>query len=441
MIAVKLWGRFLRSTGLRATDVLAIVAFAFATAAALLVGGGILAFWNRTLADPSDYVSNNTAVLSLVAGALLLPAIWTLSQSAVRLAITRRDARLAALRLVGATRGQVAGMTVLDTLLQTLSGVVLGIGLYYALVPAVSLLPFGGDAFAGGELLLPIAYVGLVVAAVLSIALVSAISSLVAVSLSPLGVAQRTKGAKPNLIRIALLVVVAGVWIAVTQFAGLVPANFMTEQGWMIFMLVMMTMMGVAIAVIGPLVVWFIAFLFAAGARSAQTLIAARTIMDDPRSSFNTVGPLALGVMAGGLASLASMFNGVEDGDQMLTDLTIGAMLTVAIAGVLGAVFAGVSQSARILDRGDAFRSQHLMGMETGVLVSSTMRGAVIPVATLIGTSVAGTLLLMLPFMGFLAGNATPVLVWLGIVVAAVALIMLATWISTLLLPRVTRVA
>ncbi|MGO1875411.1 MAG: hypothetical protein ACTHZV_05335, partial [Agrococcus casei] len=279
------------------------------------------------------------------------------------------------------------------------------------------------------------------VAAVLSIALVSAISSLVAVSLSPLGVAQRTKGAKPNLIRIALLVVVAGVWIAVTQFAGLVPANFMTEQGWMIFMLVMMTMMGVAIAVIGPLVVWFIAFLFAAGARSAQTLIAARTIMDDPRSSFNTVGPLALGVMAGGLASLASMFNGVEDGDQMLTDLTIGAMLTVAIAGVLGAVFAGVSQSARILDRGDAFRSQHLMGMETGVLVSSTMRGAVIPVATLIGTSVAGTLLLMLPFMGFLAGNATPVLVWLGIVVAAVALIMLATWISTLLLPRVTRVA
>lgn len=440
MTAVRLWGRFLRSTGLRATDVLSIVAFAFATAAALLVGGGILAFWERTAADPEDYISTNTAVLSLIAGALLLPAIWTLSQSAVRLAITRRDARLAALRLSGATRGQVAGMTVLDTLLQTVSGVVLGVGLYYALVPLISLLPFGGAPFADGELLLSIGHVGLVIAAVLSIALVSAVSSLVAVSLSPLGVAQRVKGARPHMVRIALFAVVAGVWIAAVTIGKVAPTTFMADQGWLIFMLVMMTMMGVAIAVIGPLVVWLIALIFASVAKSAQTLLAARTIMDDPRSSFNTVGPLALGVMAGGLASLASMFNGVEDGDQMLTDLTIGALLTVAIAGVLGAVFAGISQSARILDRGEAFRSQHLMGMETRVLVSSTMRGSVIPIASLIGTSVVGTLLLMLPFIGLLAANAVPVLVWLGIVVAAVALILLATWISTLLLPRVTRV-
>lgn len=440
MTTLKLWGRFLRSTGLRATDVLSILSFAFATAAALMVGAGILAFWDRTLADPYDGVAGNTAMLSFVAGALLLPAIWTLSQSAVRLAITRRDARLAALRLVGATRRQVMGMTVLDTLLQTVSGIVLGVGLYFALIPVIGALPFGGEPFASGELLLTIGQIAIVAGVVLSIALVSAISSLVAVSLSPLGVAQRVGGSKPHFIRALLLVAVAGVWIAITVGAEVLPQAMLTEQNWMIFMLIMMTMMGVAIAVIGPLVIWVIAWFFTVGARSAQTLIAARNIMSDPRGAFNAVGPLALGVMAGGLASLASMFEGFGEQDQYLLDLTMGAMLTVAIAGVLGAVFAGVSQSARILDHADAYRTQHLMGMETGVLTSSIMRGSLIPVITLVGTSVVGTLLLMAPFMSFLVQNTTPVLIWLGIAGSAVALILLATWISTLLLPKVTRV-
>ena len=440
MTTLQLWGRFTRATGPRATDVLSVVAFAFASAAALMVGAGILAFWQRTNADPMDWIASTTAVLSLVAGALLLPAIWTLSQSAVRLAITRRDARLAVLRLTGATRAQVMGMTLVDTLVQTVAGVVLGIGLYFALVPLISLMPFGGQPFAGGELVLHPGLIAIVAGAVVSIALASALSSLVAVSLSPLGVAQRVKGARPHLVRLALIVLVAIVWIAVTTIAEVAPIEMIQQETWVIFMVIMMALVGLGIAFVGPLVMWLIAYIVASFARRAETLIAARNIMDDPRSAFNAVGPLALGVMAGGLASLASMFAGM-DADQSLVDLTMGAMLTVGIAGVLGAVFAGVSQSARILDNRDALRTQHLMGMETSVLVSSTMRGSVIPVATLIGTSVAGTLLLMAPFFGLLQATATPVLIWLGIVAAAVALIFVATWISTLLLPAVTRAA
>ena len=440
MTALRLWGRFTRATGPRATDVLAVVSFAFATAAALLVTGGILAFRERTLADPFDYVAQSTSILSYVAGALLLPAIWTLSQSAVKLAITRRDARLAVLRLTGATRAQVAALTLIDTIVQTLVGVVLGIGLYLALVPTISLLPFGGAAFAPGELLLTPGLIAIAAGAVLSIALASALGSLAAVSLSPLGVAQRANGARPHLIRIALFVLVSAVWISVMLIGRIAPTALFGADGTAIFMLVMMAMMGVAVAVIGPLVIWVIAWITATAARRAETLIAARNIMNDPRGAFNAVGPLALGVMAGGLASMATMFSGAQ-ADQTLVDLMLGALLTVGIAGVLGAVFAGVSQSARILDHRDALRSQHLMGMETRVLVSSTMRGSVIPVATLIGTSVVGTLLLTAPFLAFMTASATPILAWLGIVVIAVALIMIATWISTLLLPAVTRPA
>ena len=440
MTTLKLWARFARATGPRATDVLSVVAFAFATAAALLVLGGILAFYERTLADPFDYVAEGTSVLSFVAGALLLPAIWTLSQSAVKLAITRRDARLAVLRLSGATRGTVVGLTLIDTVVQTVLGILLGIGLYLVLVPAITLIPFGGAPFAAGELLLTPSLIALAAAAVLSIASASALSSLAAVSLSPLGVAQRATGSRPHLIRIGLFVLVTAVWLVVMLAGDVSPTALFGDDGLAIFMLVMMAMMGVAIAVVGPLVLWVIAWITASLARKAETLIAARSIMGDPRAAFNAVGPLALGVMAAGLASMATMFSG-ETGDQMVNDLLMGALLTVGIAGVLGAVFAGVSQSARILDHRDSLLTQHLMGMETRVLVSSTMRGSVIPITTLIGTSVAGTLLLTAPFLAFMNTSLWPLLAWLGTVVAAVALLLLATWISTLLLPAATRVA
>ncbi|WP_404799867.1 hypothetical protein, partial [Agrococcus baldri] len=90
MTAVRLWARLLRATGPRATDVLSAIAFAFATAALLAVLGGVNAFRLRLETGAVDAASGGFVLtLAFVAAALLLPAVWTLAQAAVRLAIAR----------------------------------------------------------------------------------------------------------------------------------------------------------------------------------------------------------------------------------------------------------------------------------------------------------------------------------------------------------------
>jgi hypothetical protein len=118
-----------RSTSARFTSVLAIIAFAATSAVSLVVVGGLMAFIGRQQAglkvgdiDPMFYV-----VLAGFAVLLLLVPLTTLGAAAARLAMARRDARLAALRLAGATTWQVSVITLLDAGLQALIGSLIGV--------------------------------------------------------------------------------------------------------------------------------------------------------------------------------------------------------------------------------------------------------------------------------------------------------------------------
>ena len=82
--------------------------------------------------DRSVYV-----ILAWIAVVLLVVPLITLGRSAARLGVARRDARLATLRLLGATPREVVGLTVTETAWQGLVGAVLGILLYGVLLPAV----------------------------------------------------------------------------------------------------------------------------------------------------------------------------------------------------------------------------------------------------------------------------------------------------------------
>lgn len=159
----RLWRLFHRS-GTRGTSsrtsALAIVAFASATAVFLTVLGGLHGFiwrasadhtfgcminsnrcapgtyetWSKTLAHADKLVatvgdghwtadqatavmntySDGYVLLAAFASLLLIVPFVALAGSAARLAASRRDARLAALRLAGATTAQVTKLTALD---------------------------------------------------------------------------------------------------------------------------------------------------------------------------------------------------------------------------------------------------------------------------------------------------------------------------------------
>ena len=151
------------------TSALAIIAFAAATAIFLTVLGGLHGFVWRASADhtigclfspdacaPGTYeafsrrladdqmtqMASTYVVLAIFACVLLVVPFAALAGSAARLAASRRDTRLAALRLAGATTGQVVRLTALDAAGQALVGSLIGIIGYFAIMPLIMLLNF-----------------------------------------------------------------------------------------------------------------------------------------------------------------------------------------------------------------------------------------------------------------------------------------------------------
>ncbi|WP_405218678.1 FtsX-like permease family protein [Agrococcus sp. Ld7] len=429
MIAVRLWARLLRATGPRATDVLSAIAFAFATAALLAVLGGVNAFRVRLETGAVDE-ANGVFILTLafVAAALLLPAVWTLAQAAVRLAIARRDDRLAALRLAGATRGQVTAMAVLDAVAQALVGVLVGAMLALAVTPGIARIEFQGMPFTVAELLPP-AWVWLAAGgAVITIALVAALASLRRVHVTPLGVAQRAGSKRLSLWRIAGFAAVIAVYIAISVL-NLIPVELSIS-------IALISIVVLSYALIGPLIIQGVAWLVAKGARRPATLLAARRVVDDPRGAFNIVGAMAIAVMAGGFASLAPAM--AMGDDPMSVDTATGAALTIAIAAVLGAVLAGIAQSAKVLDQRREHQAMHKLGVDLSVMRGAIVRQVALPLVVAVGGAAAMALLLILPSIVLWIGNPDSVITWALLVLGAVVVTLGATACA---LPLVRRVA
>lgn len=429
MTAVRLWARLLRATGPRATDVLSATAFAFATAALLAVLGGVNAFRLRLETGAVDEATGSfVLVLSFVAAALLLPAVWTLAQAAVRLAIARRDDRLAALRLAGATRGQVTAMAVLDAVAQALVGVVVGAMLALAVTPGIAQIEFQGLPFTVAELLPP-AWVWLAAAgSVVLIALIAALASLQRVHVTPLGVAQRAGAKRLSLWRIAGFGTAVAGYIAVVVL-DLVPVEMSVS-------IACISVLVLAYSLIGPLVIQGVAWLVAKGAQRPATLLAARRVVNDPRGAFNVVGAMAIAVMAGGFASLAPAM-AVGD-DPMSRDMATGATLTIAIAAVLGAVLAGIAQSAKVLDQRREHQAMHRMGVDLPVMRGAVVRQVALPLIIGVGGAAAVALVLILPTFMIWINNPTSVMTWALMTVGAVVVTLAAAVCS---LPLVQRVA
>src|SRR5690606_28183774 len=126
-----------------------------------------------------------------IAVVLLVVPLLALGGAAARLGVSRRDARLSTLRLLGATPREVVVLTVLETASQGLVGAALGIVGYGLLLPVFTRIPFLGEPFSAAELWVgwPVLLGNLVAVPLLAAA--SGAVSLRRVVVSPLGVARR----------------------------------------------------------------------------------------------------------------------------------------------------------------------------------------------------------------------------------------------------------
>lgn len=409
----------------RLTGALAILAFAVTTAVVLVVVGGFLAFSARAQAPGANDDAGFYVLLAGTASILLLVPLVTLGGAAARLAVARRDARLAALRLAGATTAQVSTITILDATVQALTGAVIGVAGMFALVPLVLPIEFQGQAFSYGELLPPWwAYLA-AIGAVTVIALISAGASLRKVAITPLGVAARTS---PNPLHWSRVVPIVG-------FAAAFAILWNSGQAELM-VLVLLVVGGFAMMnAIGPLVMGLVGKLSARRARTAAQLVAARRIIDAPKTAWRSVGGVALATFIAGMTAAIALFSSTGTSSpeeaQLYTDMATGGFLTLAIAGVVAAVSTGVMQAGGVIDRRNEYRALSLAGTDLRVLDEARLRETAVPLLAAVALATGSTLVFLLPALGMAVVTSPEVAIQFALsVLGACALVLLGSFAS-----------
>lgn len=430
----RLWRLFHRS-GTRGTSsrtsALAIVAFASATAVFLTVLGGLHGFiwrasadhtfgcminsnrcapgtyetWSKTLAHADKLVatvgdghwtadqatavmntySDGYVLLAAFASLLLIVPFVALAGSAARLAASRRDARLAALRLAGATTAQVTKLT--------------------ALIPAIMLLDFQNQHFTFEQLWVGLPALAAVTVGVTLLALVSALVALRRVAITPLGVTQRTGQPMPSawraLIFLAVLAVGYLLLNSVSAFAHL---------GQMVVYAIIFGVFFLGFAMVNVVGTWVVAMRARSRAKhpkDAATMIAMRRILDNPKRAWRNVSGVALAVFIAGMTSvcglLATGIGGNHDpfDPSMLymRDIAMGGFLTLAFAAVLAAVSSGVMQTGNVYDQADEYRMLALEGTDEATLDKARMMEVITPLNTVMAVSLGCSVLLLFPIL------------------------------------------
>lgn len=418
----------------RAALVLPVVAFAVTAALLLVVAGGVRMFFTDPRAAGETALLYQT--LSALALVLLTVPIATLGAAAARLSARRRNDRLATLRLLGATVGEVSTMTVVEAAATALLGGILGVGLYAALLPVVGVLPFFGGpigasaAWAGLDITLA------AVGAVVVIATASAALSLRRVQVTPLGVARRTD--PPRRRTAALIMGVLGV-IAV---AVLVSNISTVVQLWGVAMaiVVLLGLFGTALLIVNLIGTPLVAARGRTMARTTSSparLIAGRELSAHAASAWRRVSGIAMiafiAVVGGAGASLATLAGdegGSAAGAVIFDDMRTGVLVTLAVGFALLACSVGVTQAAAVLEDRELIVGLDRLGMPERELDRARALTVMVPLRwAAVGGAVVGVVL-ALPIVG------------VTVLVAPVSLVIIAApFVGGILLVRLSLLA
>ncbi|WP_235940703.1 FtsX-like permease family protein [Paramicrobacterium fandaimingii] len=380
-----------------ATIVLPTIAFAVSTALLLIVAGGVQMFWRWTSVDADLY-----QMLSVLALALLLVPLASLGGSAARLSARRRDDRLAALRLLGATPGSVMRMTVLESTAVAVIGALAGVALYAASMPLVGLIPFGGEPIGAASLWVGVPMILGVVAGVAVIAAISSVIGLRQVVISPLGVRTKQQPQRVHWARVLIGAVVVIVGFTVLQSLGALG-------DWGVIIVVLAATFGAGVAVLGLIGPWAVALLAKAQLRSAkspQKLIAARSILENPKAAWRQVSGVAMTsfiAVVGGTGTAVAVTASADARPQdmvLITDIRTGILITLIASFLMVACSAGVNQAAEILDRRETWVNLDRVGMARSTMEATRARQVFVPLTfvALLSAIVGGVL--VFPLLG-----------------------------------------
>jgi len=246
----------------------------------------------RTTSLPPDLPPAAILILVLaVVGALAPVAVFV--ATATRMAAARREQRLAALRLIGATPAQVSRLAIVEALLYTAIGAPAGVALFFLARPAVALIPLDGSTWWPDAMVPPIAQALLLLVLVQIVGAAAALFGMRRLSVSPLGVQQRVTPPAPTAWRIVPML--AGTVVLLGSIVVLRGNSMATPEPLIVLGGSFAAIIG-GIAFAGPWLTAVVGRVLGRVARGPAALLAARRLADDPRGSFGAIAGVIMAV-------------------------------------------------------------------------------------------------------------------------------------------------
>jgi hypothetical protein len=262
----------------------------------------------------------------------LLVPVGVFVTTATRLGAARREQRLAALRLAGATPRQTALIAAAETVLAAVAGTGLGFAAFAVARPYAARIPVDGYAFFPGDLRLSAGPAVLIAVGVPVLAGAAALLSLRRVQISPLGTARQAAPSRPTWRRlIPLAAGLAGFAGAMVLVATLTGSNIPLIAAALSFLVVI-----TGIVAAGPLLTVVVARSMSRLGRRAPGLLAARHLQGNPGAGFRAISGLILATFVATVVSavtpsaLASSQRGYTPFPPGLVAQQFGAHLNVA---------------------------------------------------------------------------------------------------------------
>jgi hypothetical protein len=293
-------------------------------------------------------------VLGVGAGALLLPVL-VLIATATRLSAARREQRLAAMRLIGASDGQLRMVAAVEAAIAAVAGAALGLLGFLAVRPSAARLDLDGSPSFASDLRLSWGAVALVVLGVPALAVATALVALRRVRISPLGVSRQAAPGRPTWRR--LIPLAAGVVGCATSLPALAAAQGAWVP-WAVAGIIAVLVAGIVIA--GPWLTRAIGLALIGLSGKPSTLLAGRRLADNPSAGFRSISGLVLAVFLVTLASeiTASAVAPVADPGQVLVP-----------TGAVGQAFTGAGTVPLPVEKANRLVAQvRAMSGVTGVL-------------------------------------------------------------------------
>ena len=365
-------------TGTGLVTLVAIISLTVSSTIAYLVAGGTWMFYQRslrpqdfhvvqeTLANgPDDPIMSTWVIMALFACAFLVPTIVSLTAQAAVLGASGREKRLATLRLIGLSSGDITRMTMLETAAQAAIGIVLGGFISVLLVPIFSNMKFQDVYISASELILPWWGYLTVAVVVFVLAITASVVGMQRVRVEPLGVSR--KEMPPALkYRSAILFVVFTVFTLI-----------MVDRTSMSSGIAAMAIVAAVVSINVMLINWVAPFLLQVFYRMVSIMpgtshfVASQRIAADAKTTWRRSASMAFfGVIAGylvispvgsdGLTAMMSEEPGVL---MMFRDLATGGVLTLVFGFVLSAMSVFLGLASQIFEQAHLTRSLHLMGV------------------------------------------------------------------------------